>query len=503
LTCCLAGILLSAKGELIVTNFSGSKPLKIMPIGDSITDDCSLNGAWRLYLQPLLESNNYPFIFVGRQSSSAAPPSFTKVNHEGYCGAVIAPPGVYAVHGYSTVNAYLLKIVADALAVTNNHPDLVLLLIGANDIGRGRDPYQVATHDMAQLIDLILTNVPAANVILAKITSLQSANLTGFNYADYATNVPIYNAALQSTVNQRRAAGQNVFLADMFSAVDYNTMFQSDHVHPNATGLKAMANEWLTRIRAITVPTNQILSMLVHGGQAWRYSDSGQDLGATWSQVGYEDGGWNSGLARLGYGDSTLATDIGFGPDPTNKYITTYFRHEFEVPWNVTLTNLNVRLAHTGGAVVWLNGQELLRTNLPSGPITYTNLATRIMVGYTPQVFYPVNIPISGLPSGTNWLAVEIHQNFHTSTLLGFDFELFGSGYLQPRPSLGIAASADGLSLSWPVPAGDSLGLYWSTGLTANATWSRASGSPETNGDRVIFNQPPDVSLKFFRLQPQ
>ena len=230
-----------------------------MPIGDSITDDCMINGAWRLYLQPLLQTNGYPFTFVGRQSSSPVSPSFTKVNHEGYCGAVIAPPGVFAVHGYTTTNAFLLKIVADALGVTRNRPDLVLLLIGANDIGRGRNPYQVATNDMEQLLDLILTNVPTANVILSKITSLKNANLPGLNYAAYATNVPIYNVALQSIVDRRRQAGQNVFVADMYSAVDYNTMFQPDHVHPNTTGLKAIAGEWLSRIRAITISANPVL----------------------------------------------------------------------------------------------------------------------------------------------------------------------------------------------------------------------------------------------------
>ena len=69
----------------------------------------------------------------------------------------------------------MLKIVADALAVTNNRPDLVLLLIGANDIGRGRDPYYVATNDMPALLDLLLTNVPGVQIILSKISSLQSA----------------------------------------------------------------------------------------------------------------------------------------------------------------------------------------------------------------------------------------------------------------------------------------------------------------------------------------
>ncbi|HZR20393.1 MAG TPA: GDSL-type esterase/lipase family protein, partial [Verrucomicrobiae bacterium] len=418
LTCCLALNLFSANADLVLTNFSQARSIKIMPIGDSITDDCSINGAWRQYLQPLLESNGYPFTFVGRQSSGAVPPLFTKINHEGYCGAVIAAPGVYAVHGYSLTNAYLLKIVADALAVTNNRPDVVLLLIGTNDIGRGRDPSEVATNDMAQLLDLIFTNAPGVNVILAKITSLQSATLTGANYADYATNVPIYNAALQATVNQRHAAGQNVFLADMFSAVDYNTMFLSDHVHPNATGLKAMANEWLTRIRAITVATNQVLTKLIQAGEAWRYSDTGLGLGTNWSSVSYDDSHWNSGPARLGYGDPSVATEIGFGPDPTNKYITTYFRQRFQAPWNVALTNLNLRLAHTGGVVVWLNGQELFRTNMPSGPITYTTRPRQIMVGFTPQVFYPANIPMRGLPIGTNVVAVEVHQNFPASPAL-------------------------------------------------------------------------------------
>ena len=36
-----------AGAELILANYSASKPLKIMPIGDSITDDCSINGAFR------------------------------------------------------------------------------------------------------------------------------------------------------------------------------------------------------------------------------------------------------------------------------------------------------------------------------------------------------------------------------------------------------------------------------------------------------------------------
>src|SRR6266478_403940 len=73
-----------AKAELVLSNYSSSRPLKIMAVGDSITDDCVHNGAWRQYLQPLLETNGYSFTFIGRQASAPSG-SFTKTRHEGYC----------------------------------------------------------------------------------------------------------------------------------------------------------------------------------------------------------------------------------------------------------------------------------------------------------------------------------------------------------------------------------------------------------------------------------
>jgi len=492
----LLGALTSARSELVLTNFNASRLMKIMPIGDSITDDCSLNGAWRLYLQPMLETNGFPFTFVGRQISSALP-AFTKTRHEGYCGAVIAPPGVFAVHGYSTTDAYLLKIVADAMAITANRPDVVLLLIGANDIGRGRNPYVVATNDMSNLLNLMFTNVPNANIIISKITSLQNASL---NYGPYATNVIIYNAALQSVVNQRRALGQNVFLADMFSAVDYNTMFMPDHVHPNAPGLNAMAREFLARIQAITIRTNQFTTTLIHGGDTWKFSDTGLDLGTNWAQPGFDDSTWSTGIARFGYGDLDIVTTNSYGPDLANKFITTYFRRSFVVPWNMAVTNLNFRLARADGAVVWLNGQELFRTNLPSGPIAYSNLALSSMTGFTSHIYYPTNIAITNSLKGTNQLAVELHLDSVTNTSAGFDMELFASGSLIAPPTLSIAQSGGNFLLSWPATNADGFTLYTTTNIAAG-NWSASTALAQTNAGQNVVTQSPDASVRFFRLQ--
>lgn len=49
----------NAPAELVFTNFNAARPLQIMAVGDSITDDCSINGAWRQYLQQFLVQNGY------------------------------------------------------------------------------------------------------------------------------------------------------------------------------------------------------------------------------------------------------------------------------------------------------------------------------------------------------------------------------------------------------------------------------------------------------------
>lgn len=499
-SCLLSWSAPSGRAELFLTNFSAASPIKVMAVGDSITDDCVVNGAWRAYLQPLLETNGFAFTFIGRQSSTASG-GFTKTQHEGYCGSVVAAPGVLtsAVHGYVGNEVYLQKILADAL--TNLTPDLVLVLMGANDIGRGRNPWLVATNDLPALLDLIFSNAPNAHVLLDKTMTLQNAITGSLNYGAFATNVPIYNAVLQTIVNQRRALGQNVFLADMFSAVDYATMFNSDHLHPNAAGLQAIAKEWLTRIQSITVRPDMTTAVLVKGGSTWKYSDAGVDLGTNWISASYDDSGWSSGPAKLGYGDLSVATPVSYGAVSTNKQPTTYFRHKFIAPNNVAFTNLVLRFAQAHGSVVWLNGQELWRTNLPAGPIAYTNFATKVVGLYAPYSFNPVTVDAAKLLPGTNTLAIEVHQFSPFTAAMGFDLELIGTGQnTLPRPTLTIALSGTNLLLSWPADVGNGFQLFQTTYLSA-ATWISNTISAQNSGGQMVVTQALDSSSRFFRLQ--
>lgn len=492
----LAGTALRA--ELVLTNYTASRPLKVMSVGDSITDDSSINGAWRSYLQPLLQTNGYVYTNLGRWVSSSSP-TFTLTRHEGMDGAVIAYPGLSPAHGYVAASNYTLLTLAQALA--NVTPDLFLIDMGVNDMGRGRNPYFVATNDMAALLDMIFAKVPAANIIVGKPTSITYASILSPPYSTYGTNMPIFGAALQSLVNARRAQGQNVFIADLFSVVTSPSMMKSDGTHPIATGLTAMANEWRFRIAAITVRTDRVVTPFIAGGMNWKYSDQGLDLGTNWSQPQYDDSAWAVGPARLGYNLPAIATTVSFGTNSASKYLTTYFRRAFVAPGNVLYTNLNLRLNRVDGAIVWLNGREIFRANLPAGPATFQTQASVAMTADLMHNYFPTNIPIAGLPAGTNVLAVEVHKFSPSQAGLSFDLELFGGGVYTPR----LAASRNGsdVIVRWPATNNPGFILLSGTNLAQSASWSPLGGPYVLNGGFYEYREPLDQSqaAKFYRLQ--
>jgi hypothetical protein len=233
----------------------------------------------------------------------------------------------------------------------------------------------------------------------------------------------------------------------------------------------------------------------------WKYNDTGSDLGTDWTQANYDDSSWSNGIARLGYGDPATATTVSFGPQPSNKYTTTYFRRSFVVPWTAAITNLNLRVARADGVVVWLNGQEIYRTNLPAGPIAYTNRALSVMNIYNRHIFYPTDVPVN-LPTGTNCIAAEVHLSGAGTGAMGFDMELIGSGYLLPLPSLSIAWAGDQtVALSWPPVYANNFSLYSTTNLNAANSWTPATTFIQTNFGQLTVTQSVDSIPKFFRLQ--
>lgn len=258
--------------------------------------------------------------------------------------------------------------------------------------------------------------------------------------------------------------------------------------NPSSATLATPSNYFLVRtpFPPITPPPTTLLT----AGSAWRYLDTGANLGAPWSPgnlsgwtgTNFNDSTWAVGTAPLGYGNSPLeTTTVGGGPTGS-RFITTYFRTAFMVTNAASLANLTFSLRRDDGAVVYLNGPEVYRDNMPGTAIIYTTPSSTNNSG-TVTAFNSVTVPVASLSpplhDGFNEVAVEIHQNSGTSSDIVFDLQIVGTQAAPPgsRPSLYWGQfDSTNVVLGWSDPAYRLLQANSITGLWTNA----ASISPFT-----------------------
>ena len=202
----------------------------------------------------------------------------------------------------------------------------------------------------------------------------------------------------------------------------------------------------------LTAAAPQGPQTLIAYGSSWKYLDDGSNQGTAWRGTAFNDAGWASGNAQLGYGDVDEATLVNYGPDVNAKYITTYFRKTINITNPQTFTSINGSVKRDDGVVIYVNGIEVYRNNMPAGTITNTTLASTAASddGNTALDF---TISTSALVSGSNIIAVEIHQNAGTSSDLSFDLQLIGSVDLT-APAVLTLSPADNSS---NIPVGQSL----------------------------------------------
>ena len=166
-------------------------------------------------------------------------------------------------------------------------------------------------------------------------------------------------------------------------------------------------------------------STVLAAGSSWKYHDLGSDLGTAWRTEAYSDNSWASGNAQLGYGDGDEATTVSYGGDEDNKHVTTYFRQTFNVDAG-NYQSVTLKMRRDDGAVVYLNGTEVARDNLPGGTIEYDTFANPY-ASDDGNTWFEYTIDPALLNDGSNVLAVEVHQVSRTSSDISFDAELIVS----------------------------------------------------------------------------
>ena len=157
---------------------------------------------------------------------------------------------------------------------------------------------------------------------------------------------------------------------------------------------------------------------LIAFGSDWSYYDLAMQPdvqnGYDWIDSSYDHTAWQLGAAELGYGDMDEETVIG---DTT---YTAYFVHRFEIPDTSKYESYRLKLLYDDGAVVYLNGEELSRINMPSGPVGYSTFAD----GSDGDNATTTALFEQGAKEGINVLAVEVHQRSAGSSDISFNFEL-------------------------------------------------------------------------------
>jgi lysophospholipase L1-like esterase len=201
--------------------------VRVMPLGDSITDGFNVPGGYRINLWQRMATGGHTVDFVG--SGFNGPGSLGDHDHEGHSGWRI-----------DQLDANIVRW------LQNSNPRTILLHIGTNDVNQNFD-LPNAPARLSALIDKIRANAPLVELFVAQVTPESDPVRE--------QRVQAFNAAIPGIVAQK---GTRTHLVDMHSAI--TTADLADGVHPNSTGYDKMAARWYSALQSVSGSLQHVLA---------------------------------------------------------------------------------------------------------------------------------------------------------------------------------------------------------------------------------------------------
>jgi lysophospholipase L1-like esterase len=258
---------------LTAPSFAAAEPLKILPLGDSITYGIGSldNGGYRTQLWKDFGSDPNAVDFLGTQQGFAADLGDNdNEGHSGYGIQDISGNLEGSVGGADNNGGYWLtgikKFVAGqgwTVVRPAIYPDIILLHIGTNDISRGNSAATTAGW-LNTLIGHIFT-------LRSDTTLLVSSLVPRTDDAGLEAVTEQYNALIPGIVDTYQHAGKSIYFVDIHSELTAADLY--DGLHPNRDGYAKMGDAWFGAIQAIPEPGT--LALLITGSVlaaavAWR-----------------------------------------------------------------------------------------------------------------------------------------------------------------------------------------------------------------------------------------
>lgn len=219
----VAALVVLAVGVVVRPAQSAAVPVRIMPLGDSITAG---PGCWRAKLWNRLQTTGFTNIdFVGTQSDGGGcNPGFAyDFDHEGHGG--------FSATGIAD-NNQLPPWLAAA------RPDIILVHLGTNDMWGGFIPLATKLAAFTKLVGQMRANNASVKIVVAQIIPMSAAAC-----ATCPADVVAFNNAIPGWAAGLTTAQSPIFVADLWTGFNATTD-TGDGVHPNDTGFQKMANSW-------------------------------------------------------------------------------------------------------------------------------------------------------------------------------------------------------------------------------------------------------------------
>jgi hypothetical protein len=158
-------------------------------------------------------------------------------------------------------------------------------------------------------------------------------------------------------------------------------------------------------------------------GDVWKYNDKNVDLGTAWRTAAFDDSVWPQGPGLFGFETASLPSPGIRTSFANSQQLTYYLRMKFLYTGATKGVTLTIDQVLDDGAVYYLNGQELGRSGVAAGSVTFATAANRT-TGDAVEELAVITTDGSALVSGMNVLAVEVHQTNATSSDLVFGMRL-------------------------------------------------------------------------------